>query len=140
MKQTFIMRPELECPSRRNAIQAILQAPDGYAVTISEPNRSLEQNAMLWPLLTHWSKQIQWPVDGKMQSLSPEDWKNILTAAFRRETGRIASGLDGGMVLLGARTRDMGKREFSDFLEFIQAAASERGIRLSNPTEKESAA
>lgn len=135
-KRTFILCPSPH-PSRSLALEAVRTAPDGMAVVIQEQNRSLAQNAAMWPLLAEWAKQVEWPVNGKAQRLTPEDWKNILTAAFRRETGRIAQGLDGGMVLLGARTREFGKKEFSDFLEFIHAAAAERGVALKPATESE---
>ena len=39
-------------------------------------------------------------------------------------------GLDGGMVMLGARTSTMSKREFSEWLEFLHATAVDRGIEL----------
>ncbi len=128
-KQTFILVPAPH-PARRNALRAVEAAPEGFAVVISEPSRSLEQNAAMWPILAAWAEQKEWPVNGKMQRLSPEDWKHVLTAAFRNETGRIAAGLDGGMVLLGARTREFGKREFSDWLEFLHAASAQHGVVL----------
>lgn len=39
----------------------------------------------------------------------------------------MAAGLNGGMVLLGQRTR-LGKREFADWLEFLWATVNERGV------------
>jgi hypothetical protein len=75
-----------------------------------------------------------------MTKLSPEEWKIILTSAFRREALRIAQGLDGGMVLLGARTRDFGKKEFSDWLEFLHAASAQHGINTEPDLKKGSAA
>jgi hypothetical protein len=63
-----------------------------------------------------------------MTKLSPEDWKDLLTAAYRRETQRVAMGLDGGMVMLGLRTSKMSKREFSEFLDFVHATAEDRGV------------
>lgn len=111
-------------------MRALEQAEDGQVVTIQDPTRSLDQNAALWPLLSHLSKVKPWPVNGAMVNMTPDDWKNLLSAAFRRETGRIAQGLDGGMVLLGVSTRAMGKREFSDFLEFIHASAAQLGVEL----------
>jgi hypothetical protein len=65
-----------------------------------------------------------------MTKLEPEDWKTILTAAFRREGNRVAQGLDGGLVFLGMRTSKMSKKEFSDYLEFLNATAVLRGVNL----------
>jgi hypothetical protein len=68
-----------------------------------------------------------------MCQLSPEEWKDILSAAFRRETVRVAMGLDGGMVMLGARTSTMGKKEFSEWLDFLNATAALRGVNVNAP-------
>lgn len=116
---------------RLRAMEAVRDAPDGHSVTIAPPGRSLDQNALLWPLLEKFSDQLLWPVNGEMCLLEPEEWKDILTAAFRQETVRLAMGLNGGMVMLGLRTSKMSKQEFSDFLEFIFATAAHRGVNLS---------
>lgn len=114
--------------ARRGALQHVADAPDGYVVTVQEPTRNLEQNALMWVLLQAFADQIEWPINGRMQKLAPEDWKDLLTAAFRREMQSVAPGLNGGMVLLGMRTSKFGKREFGEFLEFIQATAADRGV------------
>lgn len=54
---------------------------------------------------------------------------NILTAAFQRET-RMAQGLDGGVVMLGARTSKWDKARMGEFLDFIQSASIEHGLSL----------
>jgi hypothetical protein len=54
----------------------------------------------------------------------------LLSAAFRKETNRVAQGLDGGFVMLGQRTSKFGKREFSEFLEFLWATAADRGVTV----------
>lgn len=113
---------------RLRAMEAVRDAPEGYSVTIAPPGRSLDQNSLLWPLLECFSKQLLWPVNGEMVKLEPEEWKDILTAAFRQETVRLAMGLSGGMVMLGLRTSKMTKRDFSEFIEFILATAAQRGV------------
>ncbi len=114
--------------ARQRARDAIAQAPDGYVVTIKPPTRSLEQNAALWALLTEFSERLEWPVNGAMVRMTPEEWKDVLTAAFRQETARLAMGLTGGVVMLGSRTSKMDKRTFSEFLDFAQAVAAERMV------------
>jgi hypothetical protein len=123
-KQTFILAHDM---ARQRAVEAVRNAPQGFAVTVGEPSRSLDQNAAQWPILEAFSEQLQWPVNGKLTTLTKEEWKDILTAAFRKET-RVAMGLDGGFVMLGQRTSKFGKREFSDWLEFLHAVAAERGV------------
>ena len=120
MKQSFILaHPE----ARRRAIEAVQNAPDGYAVTISEPTRSLEQNSRLWASLTDVSEQVDWY--GK--KLAPEDWKHVFTASLKKL--EVVPNLDGtGFVALGTSTSRMSKREISDLLELIYAFGAERGV------------
>lgn len=127
MKQTFIMAHDI---ARANAVRAVQTAPDGYVVTIAEPTRNLEQNAAQWPILQAFSEQLLWPVNGQMVKMTDEEWKDVLTAAFRQEKARLAMGLDGGVVMLGMRTSKMGKREFSEWLDFLHATAAARGVEI----------
>lgn len=120
--------------ARRRAMAAVSMAPEGQVVTIKEPTRNSEQNALLWVLLTAFSEQLTWPVNGSMVKLTPEEWKDILSAAYKRESQRVAMGLDGGMVMLGLRTSQMGKRQFAEFIEFIHATAADRGVDLQEMT------
>ena len=126
-KQTYILAHPT---ARQRAVDAVRNAPDGFCVTVAEPSRNLEQNAAQWPILQAFADQLKWPVNGSMESLTAEEFKDILTAAFKRETVRVAMGLDGGMVMLGARTSQMGKREFSEWLEFLHSTAALRGVEL----------
>ena len=114
--------------ARKLAAECCLSAPDGWVVKISEPTRSLAANCAMWPILEAFAEQLDWQINGRACKLTAGEWKDILTAAFRQEAARIAPGLDGGMVLLGQRTSQMGKREFSDFLEFLHATAAARGV------------
>lgn len=116
--------------ARRRAIVAVSEAPAGYVVTVKEATRNSEQNALLWVLLTAFSAQLVWPVNGQMVKLEAEEWKCILSAAYKREAQRVAMGIDGGMVMLGRRTSKMGKRQFAEFIEFIFSVAADRGVNL----------
>ncbi|MGL4232667.1 MAG: recombination protein NinB [Casimicrobium sp.] len=122
--------------ARKRAIMAIEQAPDGYSVTISPPGRSTDQNAALWPILQAFSEQLKWPVNGAMVSMTAEEWKDVLTAAFERETVRLASGLEGGVVMLGQRTSKYSKKRFSEFLDYLHATAALRGVKLSGDSHE----
>jgi 2-phospho-L-lactate guanylyltransferase (CobY/MobA/RfbA family) len=115
---------------RASALAAVANAPDDWRVKVEPPKRSLDQNAAQWPILQAFSRSIKWPVNGYLVLMSPEDWKDVLTAAFKRQTVRVAMGLDGGMVMLGTRTSKMTKPEFSDYLDFLHATAIERGVQL----------
>jgi hypothetical protein len=95
-----------------------------------DPTRSTDQNSAQWPILEAFSKQLKWPVNGRMVYMTSEDWKDVLTAAFRRESVRIANGLDHGVVMLGIKTSKMKKAEFSEWLEFLKATAAMRGVDI----------
>ena len=116
--------------ARQLAEETVRNAPDGYIVTISEPTRTLDQNAAQWPLLNALANQSQWPVNGAMVKISADDWKDVLTCAFRNEQPRIAQGYNGGMVLLGQRTSKFSKRDFSDWMEFLWSVVNERGVKV----------
>lgn len=116
--------------ARRRAFDAVAAAPAGYVVTIKEPTRSLDANAAMWPILQAFSEQLLWPVNGRMVTMTPEEWKDVLSSAFRGEQARLAVGMSGGVVMLGARTSRMGKKLFSEFLDFMHATAADRGVTV----------
>ena len=116
--------------ARRRAMACVAEAPDGFVVTVQEPTRSTDQNAAQWPILEAFAEQLQWPVNGAMVNLSAEEWKDVLTAAFQGETVRLAMGLNGGVVMLGLRTSQMGKRRFSEWLDFLHPTAALRGVTV----------
>jgi hypothetical protein len=117
--------------ARQRAVSTILSCPlDGTKVTLSDPNRTLDQNAAQWPILECFSEQKLWVVNGQQVKLEADDWKDILTAAFKKETVRIAQGIDGGMVMLGHRTSKFSKKEFSEYLEFLHATAAQMGVQV----------
>lgn len=127
MKRTFILAHQ---QARENVARFAQEAPQGVVVTFAEPTRNLEQNAAQWPILQAFSDQLLWPVNGKMVKMTPDEWKDVLTAAFRKETARLAMGLDGGVVMLGQRTSKFTKSEFSQWLEFLHATAADRDVQL----------
>lgn len=121
MKRTFILAHH---QARQNAIAYIAQAPAGHCVTVAEPTRTLEQNALMWPLLQKLADQVVW----YGVKLSADDWKDLLTASLRKQ--RSAPGLDGGFVVFGERTRTYSKAEFSELIELIYAFGAQRGVEF----------
>lgn len=132
---------ELELHNRQQAWAAIkntlfpflrenLQVGKRWILTLKPESRSQAQNRLMWPILTAFSEQLEWPINGHMVKMAPEDWKDVLTAAFKRETVRLAMGLDGGVVMLGQRTSKFTKAEFSEWTEFLYATAAARGVKL----------
>ncbi len=131
MKQVYVLLPAPH-PARQLARMALEAAPDGMVVTIQEPTRSLAQNAMIQPLIREFAKKAgPVMVNNVLTTLDADDWRPILASAFKKETGRLVE-FDGNLIMLGARTRDMGKKEASEFVEFIHAAAASRGFTLTS--------
>lgn len=81
----------------------------------------------MWAMLGDISKQVQWNVDGKLQLVDKESWKEILSAGLTK-TQRVAQGIDGGFVLLGSRTSKMGVKQMAELIEFIQWFGAEKGV------------
>lgn len=88
----------------------------------------MDANAAMWPILECFAKQKKWPVNGELVWLTAEEWKDVLTAAFDKETIRLAQGIDGGVVMLGKRTSMFSKKRFSEWLEFLNATAAIMGV------------
>ena len=124
MKRTLILTGEV---ARKAACREVLAAPEGFAVTIGERTRSLDQNALLWALLHELSVQTDW----HGMKLSPDEWKDLMSAGLTKS--KVVPNMEGnGFVILGQRTSKMGKREFSDLCELILAFGAERGVRFSD--------
>ena len=116
--------------AKKAACREILAAPEGYIVTLAEPTRTLDQNSLLWPLLTEVSKQVDWYGN----KLTADEWKDVFSAALKKQ--KVVPGLDGGFVVCGQSTSRMSKREFSDLVELIYAFGAERGVVFSGRAER----
>lgn len=122
-RRTFILA---HAQARAGAIQAVRDAPEGYAVTIAEPSRSLTQNAAQWPYLAGFAAQKQLCINGVMQNVTADDWKDTLTGCYHGEM-RMAA-FDNKLIMLPQRTSKMGKRVFSEWLEYLVAMAAQSGV------------
>lgn len=114
------------------AIEMTRKALKGGPVrwSLGRKRRTLDQNARLWPMLQDVAKQVDW----HGQKLTKEDWKEVFTASLRQQ--RAVPGIDGGFVILGASTRRMTVREFSDLIELIFAFGAEHGVEWSEPAQR----
>jgi hypothetical protein len=115
---------------REKAIDWIRRARPMSRIEFKGPARSVDQNGLMWQRLTDIALQHTWHGD----KLSPDDWKDLFTAALR--TARVVPGIDPGTcVPLGLRTSDMSKEEFTALLDLISAFAAEHGIVLRDEQE-----
>lgn len=130
MKRTYIYDPEN--PRREGVLSLLCEdvraEGERRVITVAEPTRNLESNALMWVLLGDLSRQVVWTVDGKQQHLTAEEWKDIMTAGLRKEQ-RVASGIEGGFVILGARTSKMTQREMGELIELIYAFGAEQSVK-----------
>ena len=132
---TYVLREQCHLDRLLNVLATWWQraAAAGHPIVVvltDDETRTVEQNKVQWPILQAWATQKEWQINGKACHLSKEDWKDILTAAFEKEDVRIAPGLDGGMVLLGARTHKFGKKKFSAWIEWLKAASAQQGVEI----------
>ena len=107
---------------RRRAHECVKDCPEGWIATFAPPKRSDEQNRKMWAMLGELSKGMPW----HGQTLSPEDYKDLLTAAMKGQ--RLVPGIEPGLVVLGARTSKMTIPEMSELIEFMNAFAATRGF------------
>jgi hypothetical protein len=108
---------------RAKAKSWIDKAPKDTRVTFQGPKRTLPQSAKMWVLLTEIAQQVTW----YGQKLSPEDFKDMLTASLRK--ARVVPGIDpGSFVLLGLHTSDMSKEEMSALIELVYAFGAQNGV------------
>jgi len=111
------------------------RAPDGFRVEIAEPKRTDAQNRLLWPLLTTLSTQLKW----HGLTLSPEDFKDLITAGLKREARMVPNMEGNGFVALGMRTSTMTKAEFGELIELIYAFGAQHGVEFSAPLPEDTA-
>ena len=93
-------------------------------VEISEPNRTKDQNACQWPILAEFARQKQWPVNGQLCWMTAEEWKDILTAAFRNESSQAGARDRWWCCQCWAADKQIfEKKEFSDWIEYLHYCA-----------------
>lgn len=123
--QTFWLRtPE----ARQFACKAIMALPEGYEVEVRPEVRNADQNAALHAALTDIARQVKW--HGK--SFNVLTWKRLTMASFLREIGHqpeLIPALDGnGFDIIFERTSKLGKKQFSQYLEWVVAFGAQNGV------------
>lgn len=116
-------------------IQA-LESGRKLTLEVKDASKSREQEEKYHAIIGDIAKQAQ-HMGAKW---SAEDFKRLLVDQFMRDigkgSGKVIPNLDGtGIVQLGMQTRDFTKEQASEFVEFLQAWATDNGITL-NDTQK----
>lgn len=126
-RATVVIR---SAPDRAKVCRWAQNVEPGTVIEFRKARRSPDQNALLWAMLTDVARQVDW----YGQKLTAEDWKDVFTASLRKS--RVIPGIEAGsFVVLGMRTSDMTKDEFSNLIELIHAFAAERGVVFSGETD-----
>lgn len=120
--------------ARRLAVEAVQQAPEGYCVTISEPTRSLEQNAKFHALCSDIARaKTQWA--GKPRNAV--QWKVLLVsghAIATKEGSEMVPGIEGEFVNLRESTAAMSKARGSSLIEYSLAFCAMNDVKISVET------
>lgn len=109
------------------------EASDGSGLKITVQSarlRNLNQNAAMWAALADIAEQIDW----HGIKLTPEEWKDLLSAGLRKS--KVVPNIDGtGFVIVGQRTSELSVKQMGDLLELIHAFGAEHGVRFSAPKQ-----
>ena len=86
--------------------------------------RSLEQNRMMWANLEDIAQQVVW----YGVKLTKNEWKDVLTAALKKQ--KVVPGIEGGFVVIGARTSKMTVPEMTELIELSTAFGTQQGVKF----------
>jgi hypothetical protein len=128
-KQYFILSNAI---ARRNAMEAVRTAPEGWHVTITPPRRNADQNAKFHAMLGDFAKQLTF-VDRKFDI---ESWKRLTVDQFEVEIDGKPSlavpSLDfQRVVTLGSQTRNFSVKKALNYIDWLYAYGIDHGVRFS---------
>ena len=118
---------------RQNLIDYInsqpLNADFPLVVTLSDPDRTLPQNALFHALCGDVAQQLEWA--GKRRK--PTEWKVLFVSGHAVATGKpgeVVPGLEGEFCAIRESTAKMGIRRMNSLIEYSQAFAVGNGVQL----------
>ena len=114
--------------ARRRASEDCKTASDGWIVTISEPTRTLDQNAKFHAICSDLAKSdLTWA--GRRRDA--DEWKALLVSGHAVATkagGEVVPGLEGEFVSIRESTSQMNKTRASSLIEYAVAFCAAHGI------------
>ena len=112
-------------------MKAALEFGKELCLTVEEAHRSDDQNKKYHAIIAEIAKQAQ-HMGARWDA---ESWKRFLIDQFATETGlggsKVVSSLDGTRIVqLGLQSRKFTKEQGSEFIEWLLAWATDKGIEI----------
>lgn len=124
-KQIFVLSHQV---ARQRALQAVVEAPDGFSVKIAPATRSLEASAKFHAICGDLARQL--PYAGKRRTL--EQWKSLLCSGHSvatQENAEIVPGLESEWLNLRESTASMSVARMSSLIEYALAYCAMNGVK-----------
>ena len=129
-KRLFILR---DAQVRKHCAHYIMtEAPEGFAVKVTEANRTLDQNAKFHAICSDLARsKLQWC--GKFRTA--DQWKVLLVsghAVATKEGAEVIPGIEGEFINIRESTALMSKKRGSSLIEYAIAFCSQNAVMLSD--------
>jgi hypothetical protein len=113
-------------------LKSMLMAGHRMTIEIKQSKRSVEQNAMFHSMIDKIAKQMA----AAGSTWTSDDWKRLLIDQWAHDTnrkiGKVCPSLDGERIVqLGLQSHKFTTSESSEFIEFLNAWAADKGIDVS---------
>lgn len=123
-KRLFILSHDT---ARRNAVQAVIDAPEGHLVRVEPRTRSLEQNARLHAIFSEAARNHTW----QGRKLTPTQWKTLFISGHSVATGKGADmvpGLENEFVNIRESSASMSVARMTSLMEYVEAWMAEHEV------------
>ena len=78
----------------------------------------------MWANLEDIAQQVIW----YGVKLDKHEWKDVLTAGLKKQ--KIVPGIEGGFVVIGARTSNMSIAEMNELIELSTMFGAQQGVKF----------
>tara|TARA_R110000868_G_scaffold38491_2_gene134597 strand:- start:310 stop:561 length:252 start_codon:yes stop_codon:yes gene_type:complete len=78
----------------------------------------------MWANLEDIAQQVVW----YGVKLDKQEWKDVLTAGLKKQ--KIVPGIEGGFVVIGARTSKMTVAEMNELIELAVMFGTQQGVKF----------
>jgi len=112
-------------------LKSMLMAGHRMTIEIKQSKRSVEQNSMFHSMIDKIAKQMA----TAGSTWTSDDWKRLLIDQWAHDTnrkiGKVCPSLDGERIVqLGLQSHKFTTTESSEFIEFLYAWATNKGLTL----------